>query len=180
MNIKKKAEEFVTMLKSGVETIRKACVMYVEVIDSNPEAKRTFIEQLPDIPPDAWPCFELVGRGAMDHRLLWGGGKAQSKLRRLPVSDQSYALEFGVPVADEKGDHRMVPVTALDSDDIKQVFTGSRIRTVPEQVVVLKKLRRMNNDEPEEADYFVRAGKLIVLKPMQIPISTLRRMVDRQ
>jgi hypothetical protein len=180
INVLSEAEKFKSLLMHGMQKINEACIIYVTTIDSCPELKKEFHNCCREVPVEAWSAFELVGRNAMDYRLLWGGGKAQSKLRRLPKSEQTRILDAGVELADEFGDKRIVPVDLLDSEDIKQVFYGCRVRNVNEQVIWMKKNgRKLADIQPDDADYYISSGKLVVLKPMKIPLGTLRRMINQ-
>lgn len=177
---KKSIEQFRQLLTAGLNSIREACEIYVKEIDAAPDRKADFVSGCPEVPPGAWAAFEMVGRNAMDYRLLWGGGKAQAKLRRLPKSDQQRLLDSGVEVAIGKSDKRIVPVELLDKSDIDIVFSGNRVRTVDEQRVVISRMgERGGPSDAEDADYYVAGGKLVVLRPVKIPIRTVRMLVAK-
>lgn len=176
----KSIERFRALLTAGLNNIREACEIYVQEIDATPDRKADFIAGCPEVPPGAWAAFEMVGRNAMDYRLLWGGGKAQAKLRRLPKSDQQRLLDSGVEIAVGKSDKRVVPVELLEKDDIEIVFSGNRVRTVDEQRVLISRIGdRCGPANAEEADYYVAGGKLVVLRPVKIPIRTVRMLVAK-
>ena len=176
----KAVEKFRNLLTAGLSSIREACEIYVQEIDSEPSRKAAFISACPEVPPGAWSAFEMVGRNAMDYRLLWGGGKAQAKLRRLAKSDQQRLLDSGVEIAVGKSDKRVVPVELLDKDDIDIVFAGNRVRTVDEQRVVISRIgERSVAVNADNADYYVSGGKLVVLRAVKIPLRTIRMLVER-
>lgn len=180
IKIESAARNFKSLLSEGLQKINEACILYVELIDNMPHARRQFQDACPEVPAEAWYAFELVGRSAMDYRLLWGGGRAQLKMRRLPRSVQTALLDDGVEVADVNGDKRIVPADMLTKDDIKQVFCGNRIRSVTEQIIWLKRNAKIQGEAaPDEADYYISNGKLVVLRAMKIPVTTLRKMVRK-
>lgn len=177
---KSNVDKFRTLLAAGLNSIREACEIYVQEIDADPSRKAAFISGCPEVPPGAWAAFEMVGRNAMDYRLLWGGGRAQAKLRRLAKSDQQRLLDSGVEIAVGKSDKRVVPVELLDKDDIDIVFSGNRVRTVDEQRVVISRIgERCGAGNAEDADYYVAGGKLVTLRAVKIPLRTVRMLVAK-
>ena len=88
---------FRELLRIGVSALKEASQVYVKAIDRAPEAKQAFRELVPEVPASAWASFEKVGRGQMHEKLLLFGGRVHNLLRALPLSEQTDALENGIP-----------------------------------------------------------------------------------
>ena len=131
-NIKK----FKSTFKLGMESIHEACQMYVAMIDSDRQAIEKIQSECSEFPTSIWTELERIGRGTLDHRLLWAGGASQSYLKRVPISDQRRALDQGVEVLNSDGSHLVVKPENLTVQQRKQVFNGTSVttvRTIPAQ-----------------------------------------------
>ena len=79
--------------------------------------------------------LELLGRGALDERLVKICGRIVTHLQKLPVYEQKRLLDEGVPVvlADKPDEHLMVDVQSLWPAQLKQVFGLNGVRSLAEQ-----------------------------------------------
>jgi hypothetical protein len=99
--------------------------------------------------------LELLGRGALDERLVKIGANIVPYLQKLPVYEQKRLLDEGVPVvlADKPDEHLMVDVAALWPAQRKQVFGKNGVRSLAVLWLIDQALRKAGEQpvalEPE-------------------------------
>jgi len=175
---KSSIERFGDLFKRGIEHIHEAATVYADAVDADPDLINAFKEAFPGIPHGAWSGFEAVGRGWIDRRLLWGGGKASAALKRLPISQQSSALNSGVEILSSDGSALTVKVEDLSKAQTMQVFTGNHIRTLSEQRAWIEDRRQAKSDPPVLLlPYEIKRGKVIVRQPTTFTKRDLVRML---
>ncbi len=158
--------QFKSSMEEGLRNISKACKLYVEVIDANPDASERFRSELPFISEACWANFELVGRGLMHQELIWGGGRSANKLKELPYSQQKRAIEEGIDVLVSNDETLRVKPENLTAFQVKQVFNGRHIRDVAEQRAYMESLKVIDH-KIKQADfsYSIVKGELVVKAP---------------
>jgi hypothetical protein len=124
-------EEFKQAMSQGLSKIYEACKIYVSEIQKGNKVQ--FQKSLPEIPEQAWIKFELIGRGQLHQRLLYGGGAAQSAVSVLPMSQQEDVINNGVELLLTNGETLNVSVENLTRLQIKQVFNSGNIRSIAAQ-----------------------------------------------
>ena len=115
--------------------------------------------------------FIATFRGVMHPAVALGSVPHCAQLESLPIEQQVDLIENGVPYVEKIGKtHRTkrIPLSKLDSLQVKQVFDGTRLRTEDEQFQYIKDTEK---PEPKAARiprpaYEVRQGKLIVHRPI--------------
>lgn len=120
----------------SMEFILRAADIYVRFIDAVEDGEERFRRAVPTMKPSAWSELERIGRREIDPRLWNDRSPAGKYLKRLPYSQQRAALDHGVQLyikGNEGDDHLIVDTAHLTGLQIKQVFAGDRVRTLPEQ-----------------------------------------------
>lgn len=180
---KRAIETFRAAMQAGIDKICEAANIYVAAIDADSSMKDAFAESCPGIPPGAWAGLEAVGRGILDRRLLWGGGRAASYLRRLPVSEQKAALDAGVQMVTAKGDTLRVMPEKMTSAQCHQVFAADHIRDAGEQRAWIES-QAVEHSQPvamatlaDALPWEVAGGKLIVRTPMTLTRRDIQRVL---
>lgn len=163
-------EKFRAAMTAGIESIAEAANIYTKTIDNDPASKKLFHSKCPDIPKWAWIRFERIGRGQLDKRLLFGGGKAQGYLQRLPISDQRNALSNGVEVLTHRNDCLIVKVEDLTVEQREQVFSQDSIRDIPAQKAFVEGGSKKKKKETVDniPDFEVVGKRLNVYRPCVI------------
>lgn len=155
-------EEFKTLIENGIASIVQACEKYVEALDSDKDANEKFHSAFPMIDEATWANFELIGRKLMHHKLLFTGGKAINKLKLLPYSQQEVALEKGIDLLVSNGDILKVKPDCMTPFQIKQIFDGEHIRSLPQQKAYLESLKIIaTKSHPVIETYVIKSGKVI-------------------
>jgi hypothetical protein len=134
-------KKFTNLFQEGMKALEEASKLYVEAIDSHPNAKEVFMEKVPEIPASAWAGFEAVGRGSLDKRLLYSSSGVSSRLRKLPLSAQRRALDGRVDLLLEGGDTLKLKVTEATTEQLNQLIASNHIRTLGEQRLYLESKR---------------------------------------
>jgi len=169
---KKLIEEFGKLLDVGIDKIYDASCRYVAALDSDPDAYDHFGRSRPDIPKSVWYALESVGRGMLDKRLLFGGGHAKNKLKRMPVSKQKQALDNGLEVL-INGETLIVKPDQMTAPQVGQVFGLDKVRTIAEQKNYVQR-KREKDTTPPPVQYEIVRKKLIVHEPMTLSLSELK------
>lgn len=159
-------EEFKKSWHSGMESLLKACQIYVKAIDEDVSAKERFKDALPKINAGSWALIENVGRGYTYHALLFDTSSSSDKIIKLPFSEQQKAYECGVEILTDKGDILKVKTEDLTPILQKQVFAKGHIRDIPAQKAYIesKKIERHIEDETISHDWKIIGkgrGKMI-------------------
>lgn len=130
--------EFKRLFHLSMDYLEEAARVYVEAIDQDPDCKKEFVAQLPNIPPQAWNSIEAVGRGSLDKRLLVMDAHRVKRLTRLSKSDQALLLDGNMELALNNGDTIMIRVKEATAQQLDQVIGPNGIRTVQEQRTYLR------------------------------------------
>jgi hypothetical protein len=128
--------EFRGLFAAGVESLVKACEVYVIAIDEKPGRVFDFQEEFKEIiPAGAWSQFEAVGRKWMHPKLLLGGGgRYAGKIKRLPYSTQEQIFSGErFELITPKGEALKVDVREIQPEQAEQLFDGGHLRTPSEQ-----------------------------------------------
>ncbi len=126
--------EFVEAITLGHEMVHKACVSMVEQVDSNPSCLAEYKEAMPNIPKRTWATFERIGRNTMDWRLMMGGVKNETAIKKLPISEQGRLLDGDkVELLLTNGDSLMIDPLTCMKEQVDQVFDKGSIRNLSEQ-----------------------------------------------
>ncbi|MFA7184591.1 MAG: hypothetical protein WC082_06860 [Victivallales bacterium] len=150
---KQAIQEFKEAWTTSMNNLAKACKIYVNAIDNNPEAKKEFKKSFPSLSIQAWSRIEAVGRNQMHYLLLTDTSPAAAKLRRLPYSEQKTAIEGCVEVLAQDGTCLKVKSENLTFQMIKQVFARNCIRDVPAQKAYIesqKTVKEIKLKKPRE------------------------------
>lgn len=96
--------------------------IYVEMLDRFGDTGREKAQAAaPGIPDAMWNRLESVGRGQMHHRLLFATYPAAGYIARLPLDEQTQALDMGVEL--RAGDVvRVIPAEKMTKNECRMVF----------------------------------------------------------
>lgn len=159
-----------------MESFKKACDLYVQDIDRDPELAEVYREAYPDIPAGSWKGFEAVGRDALVPQLLWAEDPGPRALARMPKHVQLKHLDAPVEMLTGKGEVLMVNVRGMSQAQARQVFNRNHVRSLGEQRAWLEE-HQPAHDEPEALPYEVRSGKLVVLRPVTFTRAQLQKLL---
>jgi hypothetical protein len=135
--------EFKEAITKGHEMVHTACVGMVEQVDAHPESLQEYMDAMPNIPKRTWATFERVGRNTMDWRLMMGGVKNESAIRKLPISEQGRLLDGDkVELLLTNGDSLMIDPLTCMKEQVDQVFDKGSIRDLSEQRAFLENEER--------------------------------------
>lgn len=165
---KTQVQQFKELFTGGMQKIREACQVYVKAVEENPELEPEFRAAFPQISESGWANIELVGRGAMDYRLLWEGGRARNRIKQLPPSRQAAVLDNGVPLLSKDGSELKVKVENLTPKQVEQVFGGNHIRTLAEQRAWIEAQSTVTTPVKTETVAEVRGKELIISRPCRM------------
>jgi hypothetical protein len=159
-------KEFGSLFLKGFECLLKACQLYVQTIDKDPDSVYGFQEAYPDIPSSAWRRFEAVGRGSLHVKLLTNLTVGAKKLERCSFIEQSKYIENPVDVLLTDGDVLKVDIHNLQPSQVKQVFAKDHVRSKSEQKAYIESIKSNRSlDTIRKArvqPYEIVKGKLIV------------------
>ena len=173
--------KFRELLQIGMSAMREASELYVKVIDREPAAKQAFRELVPEVPASAWKFLEKVGRGQMHERLLLMGGRVQTLLGTLPVSEQAEAVENGVEVLLHDGGTMRIMPENLTQSQLSQVFGNGEVRSLDAQRAWMESRRdyRLPPRGVARDAYKVEGALLVVNQPMTFKVEQLKEILSR-
>lgn len=137
---------FAECVGGAVEMLEEAGRIYVELLETNPNAKRDIAAAVPGIDQRSLDVFEKIGRKQLFYRLQLSACPGVKALARCPYSDQVLFWEKPVDlliVKDGKPEELKVHVTAMTPEQVKQVFDRGHIRTIGEQRAWLESAKRV-------------------------------------
>lgn len=149
-------------LESSATEIVEACRLVLVLIDEHgwtPEEIATKCE----IPPLFIRNLQRVGRQRLAPELVWGETMAKRRLARLPLPEQERLLRNPVLVITASGDELLCGVDNLTPELCRQVFSGNKLRTVPEQRVWLETEARRHKEEKKATGDYEVVGKVLVV-----------------
>lgn len=131
-----KINQFVNLVKQGVESWIQAGQLVVEILDVDPDAVSEICETCAIITPEIVARFEQIGRKQLKPELLLSDSPGYRRLREMPYSLQEKYSEQAVDVFvvnNGKTDTLRVPVKSLSGAQATQVFTRSGVRDIGAQ-----------------------------------------------
>lgn len=176
------AREIAKRITAAMGQMVEAARLYAQALDQfgSDEVTGALYEIAPDVPSMFWVRLELIGREQLDHRLLFGGQRVDGKLRKLPLSQQRAALDTGIAVLVDEGDHLLVQPSDLTPVQIQQVFAGDHIRSLSEQRAWVEIHRpREAAPEPYQEPYVVRGGKVEIRRPVTLTRKEIARLLEQ-
>ena len=160
--IKDAIKEFGKFFNDGLESIKKACKIYVDAIDYDPTLIDKFREEYPNITESAWVRFEQVGRGLLHESLLTDYSMGAKKLKNLPYSQQEKFSKNGIELLTKTNDILKVEVSSLTKEQVKQVFTNDHVRTLAEQRAYIESQETYNAKPVDDVPYMIKNKKLFI------------------
>ena len=136
-------EELKQSIQAGISAWVKAGSIVVKLIDDHGKT----IDEIADacgLPSGAIARFEQLGRGVLYQDLLLSDAPAVKYLIHVPVSQQREAWERGCEVIVTKGDEfdtMCILPKNMTAAQCRQVFNGSRVRSLAEQRAYLEDLK---------------------------------------
>ena len=162
------------------EYIGKFCKKLVSLIDDG--LKDTLIEIAKEFGYETalFPDFEKIGRGMMDERLIYGGGKGKRFIIKLPLSTQKDLLDNGADLVVADGTVRHIDVIKLEStEQCKQLFDGTKVRSETDQKVYIDHIQ-VYEDAPKQAvePWFIKRNEVVVPQPCTLTRIVLLNMLQ--
>ena len=111
-NLQTIVDRFRNAFNEGLARIQDAANEYCRLLDEHPEDAETFRHQIGDVVTHSlWKKLELLGRGALHPRMLYGGvgpGK-HNIIKKLPIDVQNRVFQREkFPLMLPSGDHLLV------------------------------------------------------------------------
>jgi hypothetical protein len=161
-------EQIVSLIKQGVEAWVKAGKLVASAVDDDPDFIDKVCAKFPDISPEVMLRFDQIGRNRLYPKLLLSQSPGVKKLFGLPYALQERYCEKPVELLISEGDSTktlQVDVRNLTSDQARQVFDKSGVRSLAAQRAWLESQRRNRIIvESDEESKYVISGKRIILK----------------
>lgn len=126
-------KEFKEAIDASAESMKKAAMAYYKAIKLSPDARKVFSDAFPTVSSSTWNGFVKVASNRLDERLLFDASAGGVALARCDIDTQRLYLTKPVAVAVENGDHLMVHVDKMTSEQVRQVFNHGVVRDLPEQ-----------------------------------------------
>lgn len=177
---KQAIQEFKDAWTTSMNNLAKACKIYVDAIDNNPEAKKEFRKSFPSLSIQAWSRIEAVGRNQMHYLLLSDTSLAAGKLRKLPYSEQKKAIEDSIEVLAQDGTCLKVKSENLTFQMIKQVIARDHIRDIPAQKAYIesqKTIKEIKSKKPREL-WSIKRNMLEVYAPSSFSRKQLLKILQ--
>ncbi len=138
---------------------------YVRHIDAGPDRCEIIRKGNPKVSMGVFRNLELMGRGLVHPSLALSFGEHWARaLKRLPLSEQTAAIDGGVELMTANGDTLLVNPENMSQDQVKQAFAEDHFRSVPEQRAHIESLavaaKVQNKAQPN--GYVIKGRKLIV------------------
>ena len=174
--------KFKNVFSGGIEKIVEAATIYVHALESGELTHDDFFEAVPGIPPTAWHGLEAVGRGWLDRRLLWGGGRAASYLKKLPPSDQTNAFDNGLKMLLKGGDAILVKPELMTRKQCEQIFAENHIRSLGEQRTYIETEEtsqpiKTASEAASQLSYEIKKNRLIVREPLIFTPNEIKKIL---
>lgn len=129
----KEISKFRELFRIGISSLKEAARIYVDALDHDIAAREIFQAANPEVPLSAWASLEKIGRGQMHEKLFLMCGRIQASLRPLPLSEQTEAIEKGIPVLLHDGSSMLMKPEAMTQSQQTQVFSNGTVRTIDAQ-----------------------------------------------
>jgi hypothetical protein len=129
-------DQFLALFKEGYDAWVKAGEVLVELIDQNPMVIDEILDRYPDINAGILRQFEKLGRKQLHPLLLLESTPGESRLARLPYSEQVRHLDAPVEIiveTDAGPDTMSVQVKHLTRLQAEQIFAKDHVRNLAEQ-----------------------------------------------
>lgn len=173
--------EFYQALQRGREALEDAGKILVALIDEDASVKERIMEEHPEITEDVLETFERIGRRQLYYRLCLLEAPGIRALKRCPYSEQVRYSTDPIPMlllnGNDSADQLSVAVHALNQEQVRQVFSSHRIRTVAEQRAWLESQRAKLPPPETDATYTIKRDQLQVRKPTILSKSDLLRIL---
>lgn len=132
----KDIQSFLELFKQGYDAWVKAGELLVKMIDQNPSVIDDIIDRYPDMNAGILRQFEKMGRKQLHPLLLIESTPGETRLARLPYSEQLKYLEKPVEIVvetDDGPDLMQIQTKHLTRAQAEQVFAKDHVRTAAEQ-----------------------------------------------
>lgn len=114
------------------DALSNLAVDYVKALEVRPELRAELIAD--GFPAQTADRMERLGRGQIHPSLVLSSARWAGKLITLPLSQQTHLIATGVEVLEPGGtESRLLPLDALSSQQLKQVFGKGTVRSLAEQ-----------------------------------------------
>ena len=166
-DVKQLENEFIAALGAGIDSLRKAGMALVKLMEADPDAAGRMIEER-GIPRATLMTLSRIGRGELMPELAF-----KPSMGRLPVAEQKRLCAGpvdAVVIREGKTETIKVDLRNAVPSMIEQIVANDHIRSLPEQVQYIE-TRRVKpvskNAATEGVPWRVRAGKIDILRPVQ-------------
>ena len=128
--------EFLSLFKQGYDAWVKAGEVLVQMLDRDPSVIDAILDRYPDLNAGILRQFEKMGRKQLHPLLLLESTPGESRLARLPYSEQLRHIDAPVEIiveTDNGPDMMQVETKHLTRAQAEQVFAKDHVRTPAEQ-----------------------------------------------
>lgn len=176
--VKDLIKQWITQYHCGIESIKSGCKALVEAFEIDPKEAWRLVEES-NVPPAIVKRMLEVGRGIRCERLLGACTRGEMALAKCDITFQRVYVEEPVPVVNpaKPDDFRLIPVSELTPEEVKQVFNNRSIRSTREQRSYLESRQVKAPIQKLEFEYQVKRGKVIFLKPCEVTVDKLLDLI---
>ncbi len=148
LDFEKRINKFNKLFQAGLDSIKKACIIYAKDVDSHGQgARKAYSKALPQIPSGIFARFYAVGSGGLAPELLYGLSEGEKRLANLSICDQKIYLRDKVEVLTANGDHLRVAVKDLSPDQAIRVISEKYVRSLDQQKNYLEQENRRYEEQ---------------------------------
>lgn len=122
---------------NGRGNLIESARIYYETVSKDPGSAKFFHDRMGK-DPVWWRRYYLIGKGDLCLEALYAHADVVDRLKNIPLADQELLVRNGVAVAYENGSHQLVSIDRLTPRQVDLAFDGPQLRTVAQQVAVLK------------------------------------------
>ena len=181
-NIDRGLKEFYEALQRGKEALEDAGRIFVSLIDADPSIRERIMDEHPELTEDVLATFERIGRKQLYYELVLLEAPGIRALRRCPYSEQVKHCKEPVPMlllnSKDSSEHLMVAVTALQPEQVRQVFGHNRIRSLAEQRAFLEREKIKPRPLQKREPYTLGKGKITFHEPVTLTASDMARLLS--
>lgn len=178
--ITEQAARFADLVYQGHKAILEAGQLLVEMLDTNPDARRLIMEAHPDINEGMLSIFERIGRKQLHPSALLNNSPGMRRLRNMPYSEQERYILEPVPVLikTEKGtDVLNVSVRNLTPEQAAQALSPDGVRPIEAQRALLEAPAKP--PKPAREPYRIYGNRVIVSEPCTLTLRELKDLVEQ-
>lgn len=179
---KHNVEEFIRLVKKGMECWVQAGEIAAKSIEGNPNFIDEVCDTWPDISPETVRRFQCIGLKKLHPALTISEAPGMRRLRKMPYEIQCKYVGDPVELLVEKQDGwdvLLVDVRNLTPDQVSQVFDFDCLRTQAAQRAYIEGKKAKQLAPPVKADlpYRIVGKKLVVVTACTLDRKEMARLL---